>query len=119
MAVVVTVDGTASTSTYLTSVERTTVFQYRNKSGLSDHNKVVVGCVVGLVTPALIAVVVAIFFYYRKKHLTTDTSGQEWNEEVSVVDVDVDNANTYTNLGSSPPTRGHSAKKPNTVAVNY
>lgn len=49
-----------------------------------------VGCVVGLVTPALFVSIGAALLYYRKKATQEDRTGQEWDVDEGDADADAD-----------------------------
>lgn len=52
----------------------------KSTSGLSSHEKVIVGCVVGIITPVVIGLVVFALWWYRKRNTGVDHSGQEWDD---------------------------------------
>lgn len=86
----------------------------------------VVGCVVGLVTPALFVSIGAALLYYRKKATTEDRTGQEWDiddggdaegDGIMAYD-DSEPATTVDKLGKSPSlARGNSNAVNN--AINF
>lgn len=58
----------------------------KSSSGLSQKNKVVVGCVVGIVTPVLIIGALVAWWFSRKNKQNVDHSGKEWNDDEVVDD---------------------------------
>lgn len=85
MVTVFTTNGQKTTSTSHLNTATVTVVSDSNKStstsGLSKHDKIIVGCVVGIVTPFLIGLIGLIIFIYYKKNANVDHSGKEWNDD--------------------------------------
>lgn len=81
MTSIYTSNGEEYTSTSSSTTVSSTAIDQNNNSGLSTHNKVIIGCVVGIVTPVLIGAGLFAAWWYKRKNQTLDHSGQEWHDE--------------------------------------
>lgn len=115
LTTVYTTDGevvtSASTSQSITAI----TIQKNTSTGLSSHEKVIVGCTVGLIAPAIILSIGGVLFYYRKKNANVDHSGQEWNDD----DGDGENINVYDDFEGTRKSTGLGRGQSVNRAINF